>query len=480
MPKVAVLLLRIDGFEDLPTRDYADRLFTGAGNGTGNLVDYYRDMSHGRLDLSGTTVMGWMDYLHTVDDLTKAADTAKADKKKELLATGKSEADAEKEAGIHAWRTRRATIKTWGLDAAKAAGYDLSGFDTFVHVFNTSVDYFGSPGSCVVNWFPGDNNHGAFSIDLTGVAHEVGHALGLAAHSRREDSLDDYTDPWDVMSVYDGVYLDAGGTLTPPTSPYYTFGPGLNAVNMEIAGWLDATRLYSTGSTNATFRLRPLHRRDLPGYLAAKVQFGLETLYVEFRTDDRWDAAIPRPCVLLHSKAVHPSSGLPCSELVVARPDAVSPETWLGEGHTYQVGDPADPFGFVAKLTVTSIDSAQQEATIVLAIRHKRPIEPQGVPFGGVTSDGGGLVFVPGRGFVRVPPRSPLLRILEHVAEIETLTSLQVEGHTRQLQEIALDHLVRARDDLSAVIDSRSDPQVPAPRMLSADVMTAAEPQLES
>ena len=152
---------------------------------------------------------------------------------------------------------------------------------------------------------------------------------------------------------------------------------------MEIAGWLDVTRLYTTGSTSATFRLRPLHRRDLPGYLAAKVQFGLETLYVEFRTDDRWDAAIPRPCVLLHREAAHPSSGLPCSELVVARPDVASPENWLGEGHTYQVGDPADPFGFLAKLTVMSVDSAQQEATIVLAVDKSGPSSRRGCRLAG-------------------------------------------------------------------------------------------------
>ena len=145
------------------------------------------------------------------------------------------------------------------------------------------------------------------------------------------------------------------------------------------------------------------------------------------------------------------------------------------------MGDPADPFGFLAKLTVTSIDSAQQEATIVLAVRHKRPVEPQGVPFGGVTSDGGGLVFVPGRGL-----RHGCLHghhssgSWSMFAEIETLTSLQLEGHTRQLHEIALDHLVRVRDDLSAVIDSRSDPQVPAPRVLSAEEPTGVEPQLES
>src|SRR5262249_30448498 len=56
----AVLLVK---FHDDPAADpdlgIYERLFTSAGLGTDNMVDFFRDMSHGRLDLSGTQVFGW-------------------------------------------------------------------------------------------------------------------------------------------------------------------------------------------------------------------------------------------------------------------------------------------------------------------------------------------------------------------------------------------------------------------------------------
>ena len=45
--RMAVFLLRIAGAPDHPTKAYAEKLFTKAGKGTSNLVDYYFDMSHG-------------------------------------------------------------------------------------------------------------------------------------------------------------------------------------------------------------------------------------------------------------------------------------------------------------------------------------------------------------------------------------------------------------------------------------------------
>ena len=62
---LAVLLLRMAGAEEWPTKEYAELLFTNAGRGTRNLVDYYDEMSHGRLDLSASRVYDWIDYGHT-------------------------------------------------------------------------------------------------------------------------------------------------------------------------------------------------------------------------------------------------------------------------------------------------------------------------------------------------------------------------------------------------------------------------------
>ena len=80
--------------------------------------------------------------------------------------------------------------------------------------------------------------------------------------------------------------------------PVFRLGPGLNAANMVGRGWLDKSRVWSTNneSFDTVVTLRPLHRRDLPGFLAAR----LGRYLVEFRIQERWDAAIDRAAVLIH------------------------------------------------------------------------------------------------------------------------------------------------------------------------------------
>src|SRR5687767_5402907 len=190
--RLAVLLLRVAGASDQPTRRYAEALFTNAGRGTRNLVDFYDEVSHGQIDLGRNQVFGWMDYGHTVQDLTDEYNKAYTEKKKELLDAKVEEAEAEKQALAHAHRTRRDKIVEWGRNAAAAQQLDLTPFDGVVCVFNQPVDYFGSAGRTVVNWNP-TSKHESFSVDLTGVAHEVGHNLGLH-HSRREGADDEYGD----------------------------------------------------------------------------------------------------------------------------------------------------------------------------------------------------------------------------------------------------------------------------------------------
>src|SRR5260370_11633973 len=57
----AVLLSQCsdDTSETEPRRRY-EEMFTSAGAGKYNMVDYFQDMSHGRLDLSGSQVFGWL------------------------------------------------------------------------------------------------------------------------------------------------------------------------------------------------------------------------------------------------------------------------------------------------------------------------------------------------------------------------------------------------------------------------------------
>jgi hypothetical protein len=299
-------------------------------------------------------------------------------------------------------------------------------------------------------------------VDLTGVAHEVGHAIGLASHSRLEGSAAEYGDLWDVMSVY-SVYYNSAGVIATQT-PYYTFGPGLNAVNMDIVGWLDPARVF-IGSGSSTFRLRPLHRRDLPGWLAAKLTIGPETIYLEFRVADGWDSSIPRACVLAHRRSTHPGDGHPCSELLLTLKDdpVVAPRPDLRQGDSLERGDATDPFGFYARVQVSQIDIANQEATISVYVRHRRQIEPAATLYGAVTSDGGGLVWTPGRGFVKVPPRSPLLRLVELVADYESLQLMSSADDQYGADRLSVEQLVKMRDHVTGIMSRRSEPKVPGP-----------------
>jgi hypothetical protein len=122
------------------------------------------------------------------------------------------------------------------------------------------------------------------------LGHEMGHVYGLM-HSRIDGSEADYQDPWDIMS--------AANDFSASDQEFTLIGPGLNAWNMRSRGWLDETRVWQgpDAGFDETVTLRPLVRRDLPGYLAAEIPGGY---LVEFRVRDGWDGAIPRAAVLVH------------------------------------------------------------------------------------------------------------------------------------------------------------------------------------
>lgn len=463
--RLAVLLLRMAGASDQPSKTYAEQLFTNAGKGTRNLVDYYDEMSHGRLDIGQSQVFDWIDYGHTNQDLTDEWNKAKTEKKKALKDAGVSEVDAENAANGYANGVKRGKIKEWAQQAAAQNDLDISKskFDVLVCVFNQPVDYFGSYGEVVVNW-DSSNNHTSFSVDLTGVSHEIGHGLGMASHSRMQGSGEEYGDPWDIMTAYDSIFYDTSGTQTPSGSPYFTFGPGVNAANMDIVDWLDPARVF-TDNRSGSFRLRPLHQRALTGWLVARLQIGSETIYVEFRMNEGWDVRIPAPCILLHRRSAHPGDGRPCSELFVANPGAKpNPRPELREGESFEIGNVNDVSRAYARITVTRIDVDNREALLDVDIRPAF-VEPQlaGTPFGGVTVDGGGLFWTPGRGFVKVPPRSPLLPVLELIADFETLQTISRSERGDLIEQLTLERLSKARDHLAGIIDARQQPHVPAP-----------------
>lgn len=379
-------------WSDMPkeakTISFLEQMFTKSGRGTQNMVDFFDENSHGSVDTSDSKVFGWLTLPHKWSDYK----------------------------GSGANPQGRQDLITWAKQAAAAAGINLNPFFNVVVCMNASstqgTDLFGG-GSGVVC----DTNVLQESV----LGQEMGHGYGLD-HSRLDGSSADYMDRWDVMSTWDGCFME-------PDKDYVLIGPGLNAANMAGRGWLDESRVWDSGgaSFNTTIQLRPLHRRDLPGFLAAR----LGDYIVEFRNKDRWDAAIPRSAVLVHRFEGNHSYLMSGND---GQQDLIGGSVF-GDN---PVNNRFNFFGSVTTLEVIQIDDPGEIATIRL--EHRVRSVPQvgpGILFGGVAADGGGWVFIGGK-FVPIPPRSPLIQVLEQIAVYESSSATQATQVREVVQREAL------------------------------------------
>lgn len=401
----AVLLCKFSGEDAEPyPRQRFEELFTTAGRGKFTMIDFFDSISHGRLDLTGTRVFpdqGWYQLPH---------------KRSDYLGT------ATKPDG-------RGTLLTWARAAAAAHGDDLSAFVNIVVVNNVSADLYGGLGGVATDDGRDDIN-GMSSLSPAVLGQEMSHGYGVE-HARIEGSTADYMDPFDVMSTK-SAYMAPHPVFTEKDDqarPVFLIGPGLNAATMSSKDWLDPTRVWTAGDSQvSTLTLRPLHRRDLPGFLCARV----DDFFVEFRMNDLWDAAIGAPAVLVHDFFDGHS---------YLRPNAAG-QSSLGVGDSFADGDVSDHppvvHGRGVQITVTGIDPGGQSATIeVQRWADTRP-EPtgQGQILGGVDVDGGGWFFSHGH-LVKVPPRSPVNELLEHLAQVQLSESITHEGARSTVRQAA-------------------------------------------
>lgn len=404
----AVLLTKFNDNSSEPfPRGFYEDLFTRTGVGSQNMVDFFRDVSHGTVDLSGSQVFGWL----TLDKSSS-----------EYTGSGANPAGRDE-------------LVNWAKQAATKAGYDLSGFFGVVVCLNVPVDLFGVLGQGVAVC----NN---LSMQPSILGQEMGHGYGLD-HSRASGSDDDYRDRWDTMSTWDSVYMA-------PHDRYQLIGPSLNAWNMRGRGWLDESRVWKGGTDgyDETIQLRPLVRRDLPGLLAADLGNGQ---LVEFRVQEGWDAAIPRPAVLIHHFRENHS-------YIEATPRGSSD---LVQGDTFELG--ADtPFTSYRRVEILSIDAPARIATLRLVYRPALRIPYEGLGgtvLGGVIADGGGAIIV-GGSIIPIPPWDPMLRVLEQVALYRS-SALTAQPRTRD--EIRREALTTMADHVGKVMEGMSSFRVPAP-----------------
>lgn len=109
--------------------------------------------------------------------------------------------------------------------------------------------------------------------NLTGAEHETGHGFGYSHSRSLSASTTDYNDATDIMSAYAGTYEDTtlgtpfGGSVL--GSAVNDKGPGLDAIDLDLEGWLPASRRYvfSNGSPNQ-LALITLHALSDPNALS--------------------------------------------------------------------------------------------------------------------------------------------------------------------------------------------------------------------
>lgn len=255
--KFAILLCKFSDSQNVisPPVSFFEELLVKRG--TGGLNDYWSDSSQGKINLDGSEVFDW-----------KVTDQTKADFM--IDRPGR-------------WDKIVTAITTFpNVNISKYAGV--------IAIYNVNVGDAGNAGNGVLAG-PDDWN-------ITFLAHETGHTFGLQHSFDQSSRLNiwwsapgEYFDMHDIMSamsVYSGTHPKFG-----------QYGPLLNAANLERMSWLDPARIWTQPTTNtsvATFELVSLGHKEIAGYLAAKIG----NLYIEFRTKDGWDGAIPRPAVLIH------------------------------------------------------------------------------------------------------------------------------------------------------------------------------------
>jgi hypothetical protein len=256
------------------TKEYFRWMFTEAGRNWGGLFDYWRDVSYGRIDLTGSRVFGWYTMPYTLEEQST--------------------------------KSRGQNIQ----DCVNSSHVNVAGYYSVAAIVNVHFDGGAAGGRVLGNpywpfWF---------------FQHETGHAYGLE-HSRNTAGGCEYCDKWDIMSA--GNVHSFTGLLFGDT------GPGLNAAYLQALGWLPAERTarWTPGSAAQSFTLAALNHPESSGSLAVEIPLPDGRRYtIELRRQDEWDQGIPRDAVLMHE--IRPRDGH--SYLFDYRP---GPEYLPGEIH---------------------------------------------------------------------------------------------------------------------------------------------------
>jgi len=338
--------------------------------GSGGINDYWVAASHGKINLDGSKVFGWR-----------------------TLAQNRTDYIASH---VGRWNKIQGAIDAFPeLQVVQHAGV--------VAIFNADVGDGGRSGPGVLVNINDDNP--------CLMAHETGHMFGLGHSFDQSDrKLESWSAPGEYYDNHD--IMSAMNVFHYQHPQFGSSGPLLCAAFLDFMGWLEPSRIWTpphSGSSIDTIELVSLGHTEVPGYLAARIN----SVYVEFRTNDGWDQGLPRATVLIHELT---------GKTVVAMTTQSESGAITGKGRWDHEWLPGTTFGAKSPVlmdieggTQISVDSFDLQARKALVtIRHQvaRPVGKQGLTLEGIAVGGDGILILPNGQVVKVPPHSPVIRAM--------------------------------------------------------------------
>ena len=344
-------------------------MFSDAGNGQLGALDYWRDVSYGQFSISGTVVKGWYTLGITRDTW---AGYSRSQKWSSCAAAAKPHVNyANYVAAIvvfpEAASTTTAALNTAATSVTVASTTTGDGANFPTPPFQLVIDD-GSTGNAetvtvtavsgttftvtrsaspmshaggaqaivpgdLFGFGPGSVTLGGDTFTLGGVVaahdiplnvytHEMGHGFGFNHSRALTQSTTDYNDCFDIMSALTCVYsfTGAGTTFGGSTFGGTAKGPGLNAVQVDIQGWIASGRkvTFNNATCNqTTYAMAALNHPEVTGNLAIKIPATVsiavpasegspktsDFYYLELRSKTGWDRGIPADAFVLHLHA---------------------------------------------------------------------------------------------------------------------------------------------------------------------------------